>query len=255
MADADPRSQRRLVEHQVLAVRRATATTLDAGRCAARSKGLYTAPRFVAKDADGDELGAKSVGRGRRARSRRRARLPRRRSCATQSREHRARRASAIASCMAGWSSRRPVRVDAGGARGAREAHPARAAAPAAQPRADRASLLERVPELPQVACFDTAFHRAQPEVAQAFALPRVDHRARRAALRLPRPVLRVHRAACCRSYDPKAAAGTDDRRAPRQRRQHVRDGRRAAASRARWASPPSTGCRWARAAATSIRA
>lgn len=28
-------------------------------------------------------------------------------------------------------------------------------------------------PELPQVACFDTAFHRGQPEVAQAFALPR----------------------------------------------------------------------------------
>lgn len=30
----------------------------------------------------------------------------------------------------------------------------------------------ERRPELPQVACFDTAFHRAQPELAQAFALP-----------------------------------------------------------------------------------
>jgi acetate kinase len=27
-------------------------------------------------------------------------------------------------------------------------------------------------PKLPQVACFDTAFHRAQPELAQAFALP-----------------------------------------------------------------------------------
>jgi acetate kinase len=27
-------------------------------------------------------------------------------------------------------------------------------------------------PDLPQVACFDTAFHRAQPEVAQAYALP-----------------------------------------------------------------------------------
>jgi acetate kinase len=27
-------------------------------------------------------------------------------------------------------------------------------------------------PELPQVACFDTAFHRTQPEVAQAYALP-----------------------------------------------------------------------------------
>ncbi len=28
-------------------------------------------------------------------------------------------------------------------------------------------------PELPQVACFDTAFHRTQPPVAQLFALPR----------------------------------------------------------------------------------
>ena len=28
-------------------------------------------------------------------------------------------------------------------------------------------------PELPQVACFDTAFHRSQPAVAQSFALPR----------------------------------------------------------------------------------
>jgi len=32
--------------------------------------------------------------------------------------------------------------------------------------------LLANRPELPQVACFDTAFHRRQPEVAQAFALP-----------------------------------------------------------------------------------
>jgi acetate kinase len=32
--------------------------------------------------------------------------------------------------------------------------------------------VLERLPQLPQVACFDTAFHRAQPELAQAFALP-----------------------------------------------------------------------------------
>jgi len=33
--------------------------------------------------------------------------------------------------------------------------------------------LLARDPKLPQVACFDTAFHRGQPAVAQAFALPR----------------------------------------------------------------------------------
>jgi acetate kinase len=34
-------------------------------------------------------------------------------------------------------------------------------------------ALGERRPDLPQVACFDTAFHRSQSEVAQAFALPR----------------------------------------------------------------------------------
>ncbi len=32
--------------------------------------------------------------------------------------------------------------------------------------------MTNRRPELPQVACFDTAFHRTQPELAQAFALP-----------------------------------------------------------------------------------
>jgi acetate kinase len=32
--------------------------------------------------------------------------------------------------------------------------------------------VLEHMSALPQVACFDTAFHRAQPELAQAFALP-----------------------------------------------------------------------------------
>jgi acetate kinase len=34
------------------------------------------------------------------------------------------------------------------------------------------ALFLEREPELPQVACFDTSFHRTNPDVAQRFALP-----------------------------------------------------------------------------------
>jgi acetate kinase len=34
-------------------------------------------------------------------------------------------------------------------------------------------ALQEIMPTLPQVACFDTAFHRTQPDVAQLFALPR----------------------------------------------------------------------------------
>lgn len=34
-------------------------------------------------------------------------------------------------------------------------------------------ALSAALPEVPQVACFDTAFHRSQPEIAQLFALPR----------------------------------------------------------------------------------
>jgi len=40
------------------------------------------------------------------------------------------------------------------------------------------ALLLERMPDLPQVACFDTSFHRTNPEVAQRFALPAELHEA-----------------------------------------------------------------------------
>ena len=38
------------------------------------------------------------------------------------------------------------------------------------------ARLLERAPDLPQVACFDTSFHRTIPDVAQRFALPEELH-------------------------------------------------------------------------------
>ena len=48
-------------------------------------------------------------------------------------------------------------------------------------------------PKVPQVACFDTAFHRNQPPLAQEFALPRALTAQGRASLWLPWPVLRVH--------------------------------------------------------------
>lgn len=35
------------------------------------------------------------------------------------------------------------------------------------------AAILHAAPHLPQIACFDTAFHRSQPALAQEFALPR----------------------------------------------------------------------------------
>jgi acetate kinase len=35
------------------------------------------------------------------------------------------------------------------------------------------AAIREAAPHMPQIACFDTAFHRRQPDIAQQFALPR----------------------------------------------------------------------------------
>jgi acetate kinase len=34
-------------------------------------------------------------------------------------------------------------------------------------------AILEAAPNIPQIACFDTAFHRSQPYLAQSFAIPR----------------------------------------------------------------------------------
>ena len=73
-------------------------------------------------------------------------------------------------------------------------------------------AILQRQPQLLQVACFDTAFHRGHPEVADRFAHPRAALRGGRAPLRLPRPVLRIHRrAARARSRPrlPRAASSS----------------------------------------------
>jgi acetate kinase len=65
-----------------------------------------------------------------------------------------------------------PVRVDAGVLEALQKYVPL---APLHQPHnlTPIRAMLERAPQLPQVACFDTAFHRRQPPVAQAYALPR----------------------------------------------------------------------------------
>jgi acetate kinase len=62
-------------------------------------------------------------------------------------------------------------------------------------------------PDLPQVACFDTAFHRAQPEVAQAFALPAsiTDHGVRRYGFH---GLSYEYIASVLPQLDPAAAAG-----------------------------------------------
>ncbi|MGB2682990.1 MAG: acetate/propionate family kinase [Candidatus Competibacter sp.] len=71
-----------------------------------------------------------------------------------------------------GLSYDRAVRVDEGVIADLEQLIPL---APLHQPHnlASIRALAEVAPELPQVACFDTAFHRTQPRVAQLFALPR----------------------------------------------------------------------------------
>src|SRR5512145_2599575 len=66
---------------------------------------------------------------------------------------------------------REPVRVDATVLAGLEKLVPL---APLHQPHnlAAIRALLAAVPDLPQIACFDTSFHRTNPDVAQRFAIP-----------------------------------------------------------------------------------
>jgi acetate kinase len=70
-----------------------------------------------------------------------------------------------------------PVRVNAGTIATLEKLIPL---APLHQPHnvAPMRRLLERAPDIPQVACFDTSFHRTNPAVAQRFALPEELHEA-----------------------------------------------------------------------------
>ena len=67
--------------------------------------------------------------------------------------------------------------------------------------------LRERLPELPQVACFDTSFHRSNPELAQRFALPAAFHDAgvRRYGFH---GLSYEYIASVLPHFDPRAAAG-----------------------------------------------
>jgi acetate kinase len=71
-----------------------------------------------------------------------------------------------------GTNYSRPVRIDRGVLAALAELKPL---APLHQPHnlAPILEIADRAPHLAQVACFDTAFHREQPELAQMFALPR----------------------------------------------------------------------------------
>ena len=134
---------------------------------------IHTAPRFTAKDATGARIAEKSWPEG--------ARLGHDGALdhiVTFARE--ALGATPLAAVghrvvHGGLAYDAPVRVDA---RVVSQLEAYVPLAPLHQPHnlAPIKRLLELAPGLPQVACFDTAFHRTQPELAQMFALPQKLH-------------------------------------------------------------------------------
>jgi acetate kinase len=101
---------------------------------------------------------------------------------------------------------REPVRVDAAVVARLEKLVPL---APLHQPHnvAPIRALLAAAPELPQVACFDTSFHRTNPDVAQRFAIPAELHDAgvRRYGFH---GLSYEYIASVLPQYDAKAAAG-----------------------------------------------
>ena len=131
---------------------------------------------------------------------------------------------------------------------------PLRAAAPAAQHRRHPGGARGLARHVPQIACFDTAFHRSHPFVNDVFALPRqfYDEGVRRYGFHgLSYEYITDQ---SCGRLRPCTRQGASSSRisatAPRCARSAT-----GIRSRARWVSPRSTGCRWARAAVSLIRA
>ena len=153
-----------------LFVVRADDLALDVG---GQIEGLGTAPKFVAKEASGQTVAERSWGKGEglnhdgaveHLRGFLRERLAGDRLVGVG---HRV--------VHGGPRYAEPVRVDRGVLEALRQLIPL---APLHQPHnlSPIETLLVRAPDLPQVACFDTAFHRTNPEVAQRFALPEEFH-------------------------------------------------------------------------------
>ena len=135
-----------------------------------QAEGLSTAPRFVARDGAGKLLDEKSWGAG--------VKLGHDGALdhlvALLRAEFTGHRLAGVGHRVVhgGLEYTQPVRMDAAILTALEKYVPL---APLHQPHnlAPIRSLLERQPQLPQVACFDTSFHSGAPAVAQAFALPK----------------------------------------------------------------------------------
>ncbi|HXZ96606.1 MAG TPA: acetate/propionate family kinase, partial [Burkholderiales bacterium] len=133
-------------------------------------EGLYTAPRFAAKDASGASIGARAWDEGTRLGHD--GAIDYLVKFLREHRENHVLVAVGHRVVHGGLEFSKPVLIDPQVVAKLEKFIPL---APLHQPHnlTPIRIVIERIPQLPQVACFDTAFHRAQPEVAQAFALPR----------------------------------------------------------------------------------
>ena len=106
----------------------------------------------------------------------------------------------------------------------------------------DEIALIEAIgrwrPDVPQIACFDTAFHHDLPDVARRLPIPRVVRRRRASAgTAFTDCRTRSSSRSCARLAGPAAARG---RRDPRASRQRIEPGRRPGRTQHRhhaWAS------------------
>jgi len=167
-------------------------------------EGIYTAPSFAARDGAGASLAAKSWGEG--VKLGHEGALDHLVEFVRE--EFGELRLAAVGHRVVhgGTEYSRPVRVDARTLSALEKYVPL---APLHQPHnlSPIRLLLERLPELVQVACFDTAFHRAQPPVAQLFALPKwlTERGVRRYGFH---GLSYEYIAQALPKYDPKAARG-----------------------------------------------
>jgi acetate kinase len=132
-------------------------------------EGLFTAPRFVAKDAAGALLAERRWAEGQRLGHD--GALDTLFAFVAEQRDLPPLAAVGHRVVHGGADYAQPVRVDAQVLAALERYVPL---APLHQPHnlAPIRRLLERSPQLPQVACFDTAFHRSNAELVQRFGLP-----------------------------------------------------------------------------------
>ena len=136
-------------------------------------EGLQTAPRFVAKNASGETIATHAWGEGTQLGHE--SALEHIVSFLREKAQGLSLKGIGHRVVHGGLKYAQPVRMDSAVLKDLEQFIPL---APLHQPHnlTPIRLMLERRPEVPQVACFDTAFHRAQPELAQMFALPKALH-------------------------------------------------------------------------------